>query len=82
MVTSASIHLTAVTRQGVNDLHRTEAMSAVRLTAVLTTQLPLRARFIKKDILFVTHTNPSHLPSLYLKYEQQSKCDTASTSQS
>lgn len=82
MVTSASIHLTAVTRQGVNDLHRTEDMSAVRLTAVLTAQLPLRARFIKKDILFVTHTNPSHLPSLYLKYEQQSKCDTASTSQS
>lgn len=65
MVTTASIHLTAVVTQGVNDLHRTEAMSAVRLTAVLATKLPL-ARFIKKN-MFVTYTNPSHLPGLHLK---------------
>lgn len=66
MVTTASIHLTAVVTQGVNDLHRTEAMSAVRLTAVLATKLPLIARFIKKN-MFVTYTNPSHLPGLHLK---------------
>lgn len=65
--TSVSIHLTAVITQGVNDLHRTEVKSAVRLTAVLATKLPLIARFILKNMLFITYTNPCHLPSLYLK---------------
>lgn len=67
MVTSATIHLTAVITQGVKDLHRTKAMSAMRLTAVLATKLPLIAWFIKKNMLFVTYTNPSHLPGLHLK---------------